>query len=36
MLVGGALGWAGATVLTPPRDLDDPSAYTYVEVEDQP
>lgn len=33
LLVGGALGWAGATVLTPPRDLDDPSAYTYVEVE---
>lgn len=33
LLVGGALGWAGATVLTPPRDLDDPSAYTFVEVE---
>lgn len=33
VLIGALLGWAGATVLTPPRDLDDPSAYTYVEVE---
>lgn len=33
LLVGGAIGWAGATVLTPPRDLSDPTAFTFVAVE---
>ena len=34
LLVGAAIGWAATAVLTPPRDLSDPTAYTFVEVAD--
>lgn len=32
LLVGAGIGWAGATVLTPARDVLDSTAFTYVEV----
>lgn len=32
LLVGAGIGWAGATVLTPPKDVLDSTAYTTVEV----
>jgi peptidoglycan hydrolase-like protein with peptidoglycan-binding domain len=32
VLVGGALGWAASVVFTPPKDVLDSTAYTYVEV----
>ena len=31
-LAAGAVGWAGATVLTPATDVLDASAFTYIEV----
>jgi peptidoglycan hydrolase-like protein with peptidoglycan-binding domain len=34
LAVGGVIGWAAATVLTPPNDVLDSTAYTYVEVVD--
>lgn len=33
LLGGGVIGWAAATVLTPPRDLSDPTAFTFVAVD---
>lgn len=32
LIVGGSLGWAGATVLTPPNDVLSTLSYTYVEA----
>lgn len=32
LIVGGAVGWALATVLTPPKDVLESSAFTHVEV----
>jgi multidrug efflux pump subunit AcrA (membrane-fusion protein) len=32
LLVGGGIGWAAATVLTPAKDVLDSTAFTYVEV----
>lgn len=32
MLVGAGIGWAGATVLTPAKDVLDSTAFTFVEV----
>lgn len=32
LLVGAVVGWAGAVVLTPPKDVLDSSAFTTVEV----
>lgn len=32
LLLGGGIGWAAATVLTPAKDVLDSTAYTYVEV----
>ncbi len=32
LIVGLGAGWAGATVFTPPADVLDATAYTYVEV----
>jgi peptidoglycan hydrolase-like protein with peptidoglycan-binding domain len=32
LLVGAALGWAASVVFTPPKDVLDSTAYTYVEV----
>ena len=34
LAAGAAIGWAGATVFTPPSDLSDPTAFTYVSVEE--
>lgn len=32
LLLGAGIGWAGATLLTPPKDVLDSSAFTTVEV----
>lgn len=32
LIVGGAIGWAAATVLTPPVDVLDSTSFTHVEV----
>lgn len=32
LLIGGGIGWAAATVLTPAKDVLDSTAFTYVEV----
>lgn len=32
LVVGGGVGWAAATVLTPAKDVLDSTAFTYVEV----
>jgi len=32
LVCGSGVGWAAATVLTPPKDVLDSSTYTYVEV----
>jgi peptidoglycan hydrolase-like protein with peptidoglycan-binding domain len=34
LLVGAGVGWAGATVLTPAKDVLDSTAFTFVEVVD--
>jgi peptidoglycan hydrolase-like protein with peptidoglycan-binding domain len=34
LAAGAAIGWAATTVLTPPRDVLDSTAYTFVEVVD--
>jgi len=33
LLAGTVVGWAAATVLTPPKDLSDPTAFTFVTVQ---